>query len=270
MTLPRAGDTLRVALVTGACSGIGLEMARLLGSLGYTLCIASHREAPLRAAAEEIRAAHGVPVHPFVLDLARPEAAGELFDAVTALGLEVDILINNAGMFFFGEAADADVAKANALLQLHVVTPSLLCTLFARGMRDRRRGHVLLVSSISAWRDFPGISYYGSSKKYLRGFASALRSELTPYGVHVTCLLPGATATGLYDPSVVPVDLAKRLGVMMDAESVARAGLQAMFRREAEHVPGALGRVMVAAAVVTPQPVIDALRRWGPWLKKPV
>jgi hypothetical protein len=125
---------------------------------------------------------------------------------------------------------------------------------------------VLIVSSISAWRDFPGISYYGSSKKYLRGFARALRSELGVYGVNVTCLAPGATATGLYDPSVVPVGLAKRLGVMMDAESVARAGLEAMFRGDAEHTPGALSRVMVAAAMVTPQPLIDWIRRRSPWL----
>ena len=82
------------------------------------------------------------------------------------------------------------------MLQLHVVTPSLLCSRFARDMRARRSGHILVVSSISAWRDFPGISYYGSSKKYLRGFARALRSELSVYGVNVTCLAPGATATG--------------------------------------------------------------------------
>ncbi len=204
---------------------------------------------------------------PIVLDLARPEAAGELFEAVAALGLEVDVLVNNAGMFFFGEVADADPARANALLQLHVVTPSLLCTRFTRGMRARRRGHVLIVSSISAWRDFPGIGYYGSSKKYLRGFACALRCELGAYGVNVTCLAPGATATGLYDASVVTVGLARRLGVMMDAEAVARAGLEAMFRGEAEHTPGALSRAMVAAAVVTPQGVIDWIRRRGPWLR---
>jgi short-subunit dehydrogenase len=266
MTLRPADDALRVVLLTGACSGIGLAMARLLGALGYTLVLVSHREGPLGAAAAEIRAAHGVPVHPIALDLARPEAAGELFDRVTALGLDVDVLVNNAGMFFFGEAADADPALASALLQLHVVTPSLLCTLFCRGMRARRRGHVLIVSSLSAWRDFPGISYYGSSKKYLRGFACALRSELAPYGVDVTCLAPGATATGLYDPEVVPVELARRLGVMMDAEDVARAGLEAMFRGDAEHMPGALSRAMAAAAAVTPQPVVDWIRRRAPWL----
>jgi hypothetical protein len=256
-----------VALVTGACSGIGLEIARLLGERGHALLLVSHRAGPLAEAAAAIRAEHAVPVHAVVMDLARPEAAEELFDAALALGLTVEVLVNNAGMFFFGEVADADPARANALLQLHVVTPSLLCTRFAPGMRARRRGQILIVSSISAWRDFPGIGYYGSSKKYLRGFARALRSELSVYGVNVTCLCPGATATALYDPEVVPVALATRLGVMMDARSVARAGLAAMFRGEAECTPGALTRVMGAAAAATPQPVIDWIRRRAPWLR---
>ncbi len=194
MTLRRADDQLKVALVTGACSGIGLELSKILGSLGYTLILASNRAAALDEVAASLRAQHGVAAHPVAIDLARAEAAGELCAAIEALGIEVDILVNNAGMFFFGEVADADPARANALLQLHVVTPSLLCTRLTRGMRERGRGQVLMVSSISAWRDFPGIGYYGSSKKYLRGFACSLRSELGPYGVNVTCLSPGATA----------------------------------------------------------------------------
>jgi short-subunit dehydrogenase len=266
MRLRRADQLLGTALVTGACSGIGLEMARILGSLGYTLVLVSHRAGPLSEAAAEIGGRSGAPVYSVVLDLARAEAAGELFEAVGKLGVEVDILINNAGMFFFGEAADADPAQANRLLQLHVVTPSLLLTRFAAGMRARGRGHVLFVSSLSAVRDFPGIGYYGSSKKYLRGFARAMRSELGVHGVNVTCLLPGATATGLYDPEVVPVGLAKRLGVMMEPAAVARAGLLAMFAGEAESMPGALTRVMAAAAVVAPQAAIDWIRKYGPWM----
>lgn len=268
-TLPRANDRRRVALVTGACSGIGLAIARLLGSLGYTLVLASNRGRPLSQAAAAIEEEHQVTAHAVVIDLARPEAALELFEAVEGLGLEVDVLVSNAGMFFFGEAADADPAAANALLQLHVVTPSLLCTRFTRGMRRRGRGHVLIVSSISARRDFPGISYYGSSKKYLRGFARALRCELQPWGVNVTCLSPGATATGLYDPRVVPVDTLMRLGLMMTPERVARDGLRAMFACEAEVVPGMLTRIVTAAAVATPQPLFDWLRRQAPWLPSP-
>lgn len=265
----RADDTLRVALVTGACSGIGRALAEHLGALGYTLVLVSNRAVEIAAAAAEIHARHGVPTHAIALDLARPEAAAALHAEVASRALAVDILVNNAGLFFFGEAVDADPARANAMLQLHVVTPSLLCTLFGREMRARRRGHVLLVSSISAWRDFPGIAYYGSSKKYLRGFARALRSELRPWGVNVTCLAPGATATALYDPKVIPVELGKRLGVMMDPDRVAAAGLRAMFRERAECMPGLLTRLMTWAAVLMAQLVIDLVRRRAPWLSMP-
>jgi hypothetical protein len=257
------------ALVTGACSGIGLAIARRLAARGHDLVLVSNRAAEITRAAAEIHAAHGVAAHAVAMDLARREAAAELYAEVHARGVEIDILVNNAGLFFFGQVADASPEKAAAMLELHVVTPSLLCTLFTKEMRARRRGHVLIVSSISAWRDFPGIGYYGSSKKYLLGFSRALRSELAPFGVNVTCLAPGATATGLYDPSVVPVDLAKRLGVMMDPDDVAEAGLAAMFRGDALCVPGALTRAMAACAAVMPQAAIDLLRRHAPWLREP-
>lgn len=268
-TIPPAHDGLRTALVTGACSGIGLAIARLLAAHGYTLVLVSNREAELLRVAAELREAHAIPVHAIAQDLATPDAADTLVATLDARGLEVDILVNNAGFFFFGQAADADPERARAMLQLHVTTPSLLCTLLGARMRARRRGHILIVSSISAVRPFPGISYYGSSKTYLRSFARALRSELAVYGVNVTCLAPGATATALYDPSVVPVDKAKKFGVMMDPEAVAAAGLTAMFRGRAECIPGALTRVMVAAAAIAPQPVIDWLRRRAPWLRDP-
>jgi short-subunit dehydrogenase len=220
----------------------------------------------LAAIAAEILAANGTLVHPIVCDLARPQAAGELHAAVQTLGVAVDVLVINAGMFFFGEVADADPAKANTLLQLHVVTPSLLCTLFGRDLRARRRGRILLTSSISAWRAFPGIAYYGGSKTYLRAFASALRSELAPYGVTVTCLAPGATDTGLYDPNVVPMERARRFGVMMDPGKVADAGLRAMLAGKAECVPGLFNRLSTIFMVLVPQRLIDVVRRRAPWL----
>jgi len=257
-----------VALVTGACSGIGRALALRLGSLGYQLVLVSNRAVELNATAQEIRAAGAASVHTIVLDLARPEAAEEVYREVRDRGLDVDILISNAGFFFFGEAVDASLERANALLQLHVVTPSLLCARFGRDMRARSRGHILIVSSISAWRDFPGISYYGASKKYLRGFARALRSELGIYGVKVTCLAPGPTATNLYDTSAVPVERAKRLGIMIAPDTVAAAGLRAMFAGRAEHIPGLRARAMAYLAALTPQWAIDLLRRRAPWLPK--
>lgn len=265
----RADEELQTALVTGACSGIGLELARQLAQLGYALVLVSNRPAELQQVAGELAKAHGVKTHALPMDLARPEAARELYEAVSSRGLEVDILAVNAGLFFFGEVADADPVKALALLQVHVVTASLLCVYFGRQLRARRKGHVLITSSISAWRDFPGIAFYGASKRYLRSFAASLRSELRVWGVNVTCLAPGATATALYDASVVPVGLARRVGVMMEASQVARAGLEAMFRRKAVVIPGLLSGVMAFLASLTPQWVVDLIRRRAPWLPKP-
>lgn len=264
----RADEQLRVALVTGACSGIGRAFALRLGSLGYELILVSNRTTEIEATAQEIRTAYRAVVHVIVSDLARPEAAEEVYQAVRGKGLDVDILVSNAGMFFFGEAVDASPRQANMMLQLHVVTPSLLCACFGRDMRARGRGHILIVSSISAWRDFPGISYYGASKKYLRGFARSLRSEMALYGVKVTCLAPGATATNLYDTNVVPVERAKKLGIMMDASTVAESGLRAMFAGRAEHIPGLLAHAMAWFSVLVPQWVIDLLRRRALWLPR--
>ncbi len=256
------------ALVTGACSGIGRSLATGLAARGYNLVLCSNREGPLAAVCTELAERFSVVTQAIPIDLSSPDAAERLYREVSQRGICIDVLVNNAGIFFFGEVADADPVVANRLLQLHVVTPSLLCTYFGKDLRYRRKGHILMVSSISAFRDFPGIAYYGSSKKYLRGFAAALRSEMSVYGVSVTCLLPGATATSLYDPSVVPVELAKRLGVMADTDSVAEAGLSALFSGQAECIPSAVNRFLSRVAQATPQPMIDLLRRHAPWLPR--
>jgi short-subunit dehydrogenase len=265
----RADDQLKTALVTGACSGIGLELARGLAEAGYALVLVSNRAPELEAVAAELAKAHGVATHAIPMDLARPEAAQALLHEVTQRGLAIDILCVNAGIFFFGEVAEAEPQRVATMLQLHVVTASLLCVLFGREMRARRRGHVLITSSISAWRDFPGIAFYGSSKNFLKSLACSLRSELKVWGVNVTCLAPGATATGLYSSTGVPVAVARRFGVMMEAREVARAGLKAMFRRKAVVIPGVLARVMTFFASLTPQWVVDLIRRKSPWLPMP-
>lgn len=266
MSLPRA-DAAGTALVTGACSGIGLALAEQLAAAGYQLVLVSNRAAELATVAARLSAS--TRTHAVVMDLARATAAGELVAEVERRGLEVEILVNNAGVFFFGEVSDTDPAKVAALLQLHVVTPSLLARHFGARMRERRRGHLLFVSSISAWNDFPGIALYGASKKYLQSFALALRSELGPWGVNVTVVAPGATATGLYDPSVVDVARAKRLGIMLDPRTVARVGLEALFARRALVVPGLLSKLFALGMGLAPRWLIHVVRLRAPWLRRP-
>lgn len=258
-----------LALVTGACSGIGLEIARELARRGHPLLLVSNRAEPLEAAAKELAAAHGVACSTFTVDLARPDAAQLVIDEVQRRQLEVGIFVNNAGIFFFGLVADADPVKVQALLQLHVVTSSLLVQHFAREMRTRRRGHILVVSSISAWNDFPSIALYGASKLYLRSFARALRFELEPYGVNVTCVAPGATATNLYSQTGVPVAVAVKFRVMRDAAGVARDAVNAMFKRKALVLPGIGAKLMAWGMALAPGWLIGLIRRHSKLLPMP-
>lgn len=261
------------ALVTGACSGIGKEIAILLAKRGHPLVLVSQRPVELRATADTLATDYGVSTHAIPLDLATTDSAARLDALLEAQGLEIDIAVLNAGLFFFGEVADVDPARAAAMLELHVVTPSLLAHHLGARMRARRRGHILFMSSISAWGDFPGIAFYGSSKRYLRSFAAALRSELGVWGVNVTLVAPGATATPLFDGTALQPGgagrsaLANRL--MGDPAFVARKAVEAMFAGKAEVIPGVHWRVMANLASVTPSWLIDRLRMHAPWLSRP-
>ena len=260
--------TMDWALVTGACSGIGLELARGLAKRGHPLVLVSNRDKELGEAAASLRAAHGVEVHAVVMDLARAEAGPELYAQVKARGVDVGVLVNNAGILHFGELAEMPAAKVNAMLQLHTVTPTMLARLFGADMRERRRGRILIVSSISAFRPYPGIALYSASKRYLFDLADALRHELLPWGVTVTCLAPGAVAPGLYE-SRVDVNFAKKTGVMVEAAFVAGKALTALFRGRALVVPGLGAKLMGVLMRLAPGWVLGLLRRHTGLLSMP-
>jgi hypothetical protein len=268
---PPAGtaDARGWALVTGACSGIGLAISRELAQRGYPLVLVSNQEEALRAVAETLAADYGVLTYPVAMDLATPEAAALLHDEVQQRGIEVDVLVSNAGILLFGEVATVDPARANTLMQLHMVTPSLLCTYFGADMRARRHGYILFMSSISANRAYPGIAHYGSSKGYLRSFATSLREELRPWGVKVTCVMPGAVATNLYGHTTVPVQTAVKYKVMMTPEDVARKAMKAMFRGRANLIPGPMSKIANAAMCYTPRPLIRFIQDHTSFLPRP-
>ncbi len=255
------------ALITGGSSGIGLEIAKLLVARGYALVLVSNQQEQLSQLKQELSSQHKVRVEALYINLARSEAASEVFNFCQQRNLEVEVLVNNAGFFFFGQITDADIKKAQAKIHLHVMTSSLLCTLFGHEMRKRRKGFILNNSSISAYKDFPGIGYYGATKSYIKSFTRSLRTELKFYGVHVTCLCPGATATNLYDPNVINVELGKKLGIMMSAEKVAKLGVQGLFNNQAVVIPGLITKLMLFLALLTPQWVIYEIRKRTKFLK---
>jgi len=235
----------KVALITGGSSGIGLAIAHELAARGFSLLLVSNQSALLEQCKIEIEARHTVECHLLFADLSTENAARELFDYTKQQGFEVEILVNNAGMLIFAETAEIPTEKINIALQLHVSIPTLLCRLFGNEMKNRNSGHILNVSSISSVMPYPGISVYGPSKTYMRYFTRALRSEMKIYGVNVTCLIPGATATALYDPNKINLKLAMRLGIMQTPGFVARKAIRALFRKKAECIPGLINKLVV-------------------------
>jgi short-subunit dehydrogenase len=246
----------KTALITGSASGIGLEMATILADKGYDLYLVDIQENGLENLKQEIIKKYPVKVITHCIDLSVNTAALDIYNDCKGQNLEVEVLINNAGFFFFCEIAESDPAKAGRMIELHMYTPSMLTIYFAKEMKQKRKGFILMTSSISAYKDFPGIGFYAASKSYIKSFCRSLRHEMRYYGVHVTALCPGATATNLYDPNVIDIEKGKRWGIMMEAKKVAQAGISGLFNNKAIVIPGFVTRLMTVFSILTPAWVI--------------
>lgn len=240
------------ALITGASSGIGLEYARQLARVGYNIILVSNRDEENRLAAEHIASEYGVRALPLYADLADADAARELYERVEAMGAEVSVLINNAGMLLFSTLSRTAPEAMERIIALHCTTPTLLCRLFAEDMARRGDGYILLMSSITAWTPFPTISHYAATKAYLRSFAQSLWYELRGRGVSVTVVFPSAVDTPFYNLDSGQRRLLRRVGLMLSAEAVARKALGAMFSGKRRCLPGIMTKIEAAICYLLP------------------
>ena len=186
------------ALITGASSGIGREYALLLAGRGFDLILVGNREEENRQVAREIAERYGVSVWPLYADLARPDAAERIHAETTARGWKVEVLVCNAGALRFGLLTNEAPEAVAGLVTLHCTTPALLCRRYGAEMRARGCGHILIMSSVTAWMPYPTVALYAATKSFLRSFARALHDEMHDVGVHVTAVFPGAVDTPLY------------------------------------------------------------------------
>lgn len=215
------------ALVSGASSGIGLEFARLLAGAGCNLVLVSNDEKGLQAAAAEL----GVPAERVIcMDLARSEAADELFARCNESGLEIDILINNAGMYFWQEMDAEMLKKGEKMLALNAVTPMKMSVLFGSEMKKRGCGYIVNVSSMCAHIAMPGLTCYSGTKAFLKNFSKSLFHEYRPHGVRVCALCPAAVATPLYNIKGNLMRLGVKTGFIQTPRRVARKALRAVYR----------------------------------------
>jgi short-subunit dehydrogenase len=229
-------------LITGASSGIGREFARLLAAEKHSLVLVARNLLKLEELQLELRGAHGIEIHLLSADLSQPGAAQQVFDFTQNVGLEVDVLINNAGVGMYGEHLDLGLEEVNAMLRLNIEALTDLAHLYGTEMRRRRSGRILNVASAAAYQPTPFFAAYGASKSFVLNFSEALAMELADYGVSVSCFSPGPTDTGFYSgydqQAQQTAHLAKSERV--DVRRVAQLGLATMWAGELSRVAGTL------------------------------
>ena len=239
---------------------MGLEYARQLAERGYDLILVSNRAEELEEARNGLASAFPVRVTARFQDLAQADAADRLFAWCTGeLGILPDIVVNNAGMFFFKELFPDDLDRVQALVNLHVTTVTRTCLLFGNAMKQRGSGYLLIMSSMAARIPAPGITTYSASKAYLRSFGRSLSYELKPYGVGVTTVCPAAVATPLYRLDEKKLRLGVKTGLIRTPQSLVRRALKAMFRKRRVIAPGFMNIWLPAVIALLPGPIIAAL-----------
>lgn len=243
------------ALITGASGGIGFELARVFAAGGFDLIVVARRAPELEALAERCRREHGSQVHVRPLDLLAVDAPAKLVQQLQDDELEVDVLVNNAGLMDMGRFATIDADQHERLLQLNVVSLTSLTRRILPAMLERRRGRILNVASTSAFQPVPALALYAASKAFVLSLSESLSEELRGTGVTVTALCPGVTKTEMLDRAQHEHALARSLpGVLLsDVEDVAREGFEACLAGTVVVVPGRSNQLMTSSVGFYPR-----------------
>ena len=253
------------AIVTGASSGMEVEFARQLGQRGYNLLIVSNEER-IREVAEELTSErmNELTIIPLVLDLGKQGAARELYDYCKAQEIEVEVLVNNAGVYHDKDILDDSEAFTGLIMNLHMYTPAMLCYLFGQEMKQRGKGYILNVCSVTSKMAAQRLGTYGGTKAFLSHFTRALHIELKPYGVYVTDVSPGAVNTGLYSIRPIFTKIGKCMGIIVSPQTLVRRGLRALFRgRSKTTVPTVFWWILSGMIMLIPTCVLRLIRRLG-------
>lgn len=258
-----------LSLVTGASSGIGLQYATQLARDYHTdLLLVSNQEEELRKVAEDLAAQYKVSAIPHYADLSKEDAAEELYAYCHANGMVVDILINDAGVFFFNPYCETSMKRISLMLNLHMTTVAKMCRLFGEDMiarqltaeeqvqticgKPRKKGYILNMSSMSAWMAMPGIQTYNATKAFIYNFSKSLWYELKPKGVNITVMTPGAVDTALFGLAPNLRKLAVNLTVSIPPEKLVKRALRSMFRGKKADMPGVINHLCTPLLKHTP------------------
>lgn len=261
----------RTCIVTGASSGIGTEIARVLASRGHGVTLVARRLDRLETLAGQLAERHGIRAELVVADLSEPDQRRAVVAAVEERGLVPEVLVNNAGFSTVGPVAQVDPGREIQMLRTNVEAVDHLCALVAPGMLERGRGAILNVASTASYQPLPGRAGYAASKAFVRTFSTSLAGELGPHGVTVTTLCPGPVETEFSQASgmdQLPEANPLPAPMWVPVGEVARIAVDALEDGRLLVIPGPLNRLVAAVANVVPrQAMLPLLRARHPSLR---
>jgi uncharacterized protein len=246
------------ALVTGASSGLGESFAKKLAARGHGLVLVSENSAELERVKQDIESSASCSVTTIVMDLFRPDGPDRIFEHCRQNGLQVDILINCAGIFVNVDREMSEIGPVENIVNLHVLAVSKLCFLFGRSMIQRNRGYILNVSSIAADFADPASLTYGPTKRYILSLSEALHCEWKQHNIKVTCITPGGIKTNFFNANQVFIPSVIRR-TLISSDRCAEIGLSALFKGKFRVTPGITGKIQSILLRICSRPLTYGL-----------
>jgi short-subunit dehydrogenase len=254
------GSKEKYALVTGASSGIGYELAKLFAQDGKNIVVVARSQDRLEKLKTEIENKHGTKAIVLVKDLSKPDAPQEIFSELEKKNINVDVLVNNAGFSVYGKFAGTDWAQEAEMLQVNITSLTHLTKLFLKKMLENKSGKIMNVASGGAFAPVPLMSVYAATKAYVLHFSEALANEVTGTGVSVTCLCPGVTRSRFYERANAE-DIKMAKGKMMDSARAAKIGYAALKKGRVVTVAGISTNLICFAPRFAPRSLVTKISR---------
>jgi uncharacterized protein len=250
----------QTALITGASSGIGLELAHLFAKDGYDLVLVARSGDKLAEIAQDLLTRFSISSRVLVKDLSKPEAAGEIRAELQRDGVRVDVLVNNAGFGNFGRFAKTDLQGELDMIAVNVTNLVHLTKLFLPEMLARKSGRIMNVASTAAFQPGPYMAIYYASKAFVLSFTEAIAEENRHSGVTITAFCPGVTETKFHSRAQIPVPKIP-LGTSMDAKTAARIGYAALMRGKTTVISGFQNKLLTLVVRFSPRMQVIKLVR---------
>ncbi|HYF68802.1 MAG TPA: SDR family oxidoreductase [Ohtaekwangia sp.] len=251
----------KYALITGATSGIGYELAKVFAEHGYNLVIVARTPEDLNTTADELADQYGINVIPIAKDLFQDNAAFDVYEEVKSHQVQINVLVNDAGQGVYGLFAEGDIRKQLQIIDLNVKSLTALTYLFLQDMTARNEGKILQLASIVSDIPAPLQAVYGGTKAFVLSFSEALRNELKDTNITITSLQPGATDTDFFNKAGAQDSKLAKETKLSDPADVARDGFDALMKGEDKIVSGFKNKVQSAMSNVMSDETLAAQMR---------